>query len=112
MREKPNLADAAITHCLREGYGLGVARLAFLPVGNDAAAWAYRADAQDGSAYFVKVKRGPVYASSVVVPHFLKEQGLLAVVAPLPARTLTGRTRSIWLSWSQQLLSRFYRIVT
>ena len=88
MREKPNLADETITACLREGYGLAVAGLTFLPLGNDAQAWVYRADAEDGTTYFVKVRRGPVHAPSLAVPRYLKEQGLEAVVAPLPARTL------------------------
>ena len=39
-------------------------------------------------AYFLKVKKGAMYQPSVVVPAFLKTQGIHQVVAPLP--TVTG----------------------
>jgi len=91
MLERPNLSDAAICDCLGERYGLAVADLKFLPIGNDTNAWVYRISAQDGQAYFVKIRRGPVYLPSLAVPRYLRDQGITQVLAPLPARM-----RELW----------------
>ena len=45
MREPPDLADDAIVGALEASFGIRVRALAFLPVGNDAASWAYRVQA-------------------------------------------------------------------
>ena len=84
MRKSTLVADAAIVACLRASYGVAVAELTFLPLGYDADAWVYQAVADDGRAYFVKVRRGAVYAPSVAVPRALRAAGLAEVVAPLP----------------------------
>jgi|SRR5579859_533158 len=88
MLERPDLSDEAIGACLRECYGVPVAGIEFLPIGNDTNAWVYRVSAVDGRAYFAKLKRGPVYLPSLAVPRYLSDQGLAQVLAPLPARTL------------------------
>jgi spectinomycin phosphotransferase len=85
MLEKPLISDNAIMDCLRDGYGIQTAELAFLPIGNDNNSWVYRADTADGSPYFVKLKKGAVYPPSLSVPHFLRSLGIAQVVAPLPA---------------------------
>jgi spectinomycin phosphotransferase len=87
MLERPSLSDETISACLRDGYGLPVQGIEFLPIGNDTNAWVYRVSAKNGQAYFAKIKRGPVYLPSLVVPRYLKDHGLEPVVAPLPART-------------------------
>lgn len=92
MLEKPNLEDDAIVAALREHYGLDIASLKFLPIGNDVGSFAYRIEARDDTAYFLKARRAPMYEPSVVVPHYLKEQGLDEVVAPLA--TLDG---TLWV---------------
>jgi spectinomycin phosphotransferase len=86
MLEKPDLPDAAIAETLSDRYGLAVTALEFLPIGNDATAWAYRVAADDGAAYFLKVRRGEVSLASLRIPRFLREAGVTQVVAPLPAR--------------------------
>ena len=53
MLEPPALAEEAIAGALEAGFGVRVAGLVFLPVGNDAASWAYR----------VEVARGPSLSS-------------------------------------------------
>jgi len=88
MLEKPNLPDETLSACLRERYGLPVTGLEFLPLGNDSNSWVYRVSAEGGQAYFAKLKRGPVYLPSLAVPRYLKDQGIVQVVAPLPAHTL------------------------
>jgi spectinomycin phosphotransferase len=88
MLDRPNLPDDPISACLHDRYGLPVVAIEFLPIGNDTNSWVYRVSAEDGQAYFAKVRRGPVYLPSLAVPRYLKDQGLEPVVAPLPARTL------------------------
>ena len=58
MREPPALADATIVTALQASFGIGVAALVFRPIGNDSASWAYRVEAAQGPAYFLKVRAG------------------------------------------------------
>lgn len=88
MLEKPDLQDESIAACLRDRYGIPVAHLDFLPLGNDSNAWVYRVDADGGDAYFLKVKSGRFSQSCLTIPRYLRDQGIRQVVAPLP--TLTG----------------------
>ena len=50
MREPPALGDDAIVGAVEASFGFRVTALAFLPVGNDAASWAYRVRAARGQA--------------------------------------------------------------
>src|SRR5688500_4298736 len=86
MLDKPRLGDDAIAACLRDAYGLTAAGLDFLPLGNDSNTWVYRVDAADGTPYFLKIKRGPIFEPSVAVPRYLRDAGNEHVVAPLPTR--------------------------
>ncbi len=86
MLEKPNLPDEIIITRLREKYEIFVGGLEFLPIGNDATAWVYRVRVDDGADYFLKVKRGAVYPPALLVPRYLKDNGIEAVVAPLPTQ--------------------------
>lgn len=85
MLDRPALDDAAILGGLSEGFGLAVDRISFDPGGNDSAAWTYRAGTSAGDQYFVKVRRQPRPAG-VLVPRYLRAQGLTEVVAALPTR--------------------------
>lgn len=86
MLEKPNLADEKIMAALRDRYGIEAAAIEFLPLGNDATAWVYRAVGEGGTAYFLKLKKGAVYEPSVTIPRFLKDNGIEQAVAPLPTQ--------------------------
>ncbi|HEY4190727.1 MAG TPA: hypothetical protein VGM28_09915, partial [Candidatus Limnocylindrales bacterium] len=86
MLERPAIDDATRVARLRDGYGIPVGRLAFVPLGNDSAAWTYRAES-DAGAWFVKVRRDPRPAG-ILVPRYLRDHGLPEVVAALP--TLDG----------------------
>jgi spectinomycin phosphotransferase len=81
--ERPALDDATLAAGLRDGYGLPIERLTFVPLGNDSAAWTYHAGASDDTAWFVKVRRDPRPAG-ILVPRFLQEIGLREVVAARP----------------------------
>jgi len=85
MLEKANLSEEEIARCLREHYSLDARQISFLPLGNDANAWVYRAQSQD-AAYFLKLKKGPVYLPALEVPHALRAAGIREVLAPLPTR--------------------------
>lgn len=86
MLERPDLSEARIVACLQDAYGLAGAQVTFLPLGADASAAVYRADAADGGAYFLKLRRGNFDEIAVALPRFLRDQGIRQVIAPLPAR--------------------------
>jgi spectinomycin phosphotransferase len=83
MLEKPDLADAKIVECLRDQFGLNVAQIAFLPLGADVNTAVYRAIADNGTPYFVKLRRGLFDAITMEVPKFLHDQGMKQIIAPL-----------------------------
>jgi spectinomycin phosphotransferase len=93
MLEKSALEDEKIITCLRQSYGLAVASLQFLPIGNDATAWVYKVQTDEAKSYFLKVKKGSAYEPSLLVPRYLKDRGIEQVVAPL----LTP-TQELWQS--------------
>ena len=86
MREPPDLAGDAIVGALQAGFGIRVAGLWFLPVGNDADSWAYRVQAGDGPAWFLKVRSGTAAMPGAAVPAYLHRRGTPGVLAPLPTR--------------------------
>jgi spectinomycin phosphotransferase len=89
MREPPNLADAAIVAALHAHYHIGIAGLTFLPIGNDSATSVYRVEASDGAVYFLKLRAGAGFSvPSLVIPHYLYNQGVPHIVAPLS--TISG----------------------
>ena len=88
MLEKPNLSDDIIVAALRAGYGLAVRALEFLPLGNDARAWSYRVKAP-AATYFLKLRKGSPKPASLAVPHYLQQNGIANIVAPL--ETSSGR---------------------
>ncbi len=68
MLKKPNIPDERLIMVLREQYAIPVSRLEFLALGYDTSAGVYRVTAEDGIAYFLKVKEGEVYLPAVLVP--------------------------------------------
>ncbi len=76
-----------IAVCLEAHYGLRVASAAFLPVGYNPNAAAYRVVSREGEAYFLKVRFGQVDWSRLVVPRALIDLGVRNVLAPLPSRS-------------------------
>lgn len=83
MLTPPALSTETIIAFLRDAYGLRIRRVSFLPIGADVNAAVYRADAGDGTPYFLKLKRGDLNEVAVAVPAFLHAQGILPVMAPL-----------------------------
>jgi len=89
MLEKPELKDEEIINCLRDEYGLSVGKISFLPLGADLNTAVYRVVTIDGTAYFVKLRRGDFNEASVAVPYFLSSLGIKEVIPSLT--TLKGR---------------------
>ena len=87
MLTKPDVQDHLIISRLLEEYGLRVAQLIFLPLGVDVNTAVFRVVADDGTAYFLKLRKGYFDENSVAVPLFLKSQGIQAIIAPLATRT-------------------------
>jgi spectinomycin phosphotransferase len=87
MREPPDLSPEAIGRALRDNFGIQVAGLVFLPVGEDSDSWAYGVEASDGTAYFLKVRAGVGRVPGAVVPEYLHRRGVPHVLAPLVTGT-------------------------
>jgi spectinomycin phosphotransferase len=85
MLEKPNLADDVIIGMLKQQDGIQAVKLDFLPLGNDAGAWVYRVEASGGETYFLKVRTLPLDEITLIIPHWLADQGIKQVVTPLGA---------------------------
>jgi spectinomycin phosphotransferase len=85
VREPPNIPPRELRACLRERYDLIAATLEFLPRGYDYRAGVYRVVSEQGIAYLLKVTSRPLYEPGCLVPRYLRDQGIAAVVAPLPA---------------------------
>jgi spectinomycin phosphotransferase len=85
MRERPPLPDPTLVAALATGWGVAATAVQFLPVGDDANAWSFRAVADDGTPWHLKVRRGPVDPATVLVPAFLRDRGLVQAVAAVAA---------------------------
>jgi spectinomycin phosphotransferase len=86
--ERPDIADAQIADRVHEAYGLTPGNIAFLPLGADQNTAVFRVTTRDGTAYFLKLRRGAFDETSVTLPEWFSTQGLAQVIAPLP--TLHG----------------------
>jgi spectinomycin phosphotransferase len=81
MLTKPNISDELIISRLQTEYGLHVAELTFLPIGADLRTAVYRVLANDGTAYFLKLRKK--FRDVIVrVPLFLKENGVQEIIVP------------------------------
>ena len=89
MLEKPELKDEEIIICLREEFGLSVEIISFLPLGADLNTAVYRVVTNDGTVYFVKLRRGDLNEASILVPEYLSDQGFKWVIPSF--RTQTGQ---------------------
>jgi spectinomycin phosphotransferase len=86
MIERPDISDEKIVSALREHYLIPVVGAEFLPVGNDASAWAYRINAENQDTYFLKIRKSISNRAGFLVPRYLEDHGLAQVLAPLPTQ--------------------------
>jgi spectinomycin phosphotransferase len=88
LLEKPNVPDEELIACVRDDYGIRIAAVAFLPIGADRHTAVYRATANDGTPYFLKLRSGHAFdAMTVTIPRLLRDQGIAEILAPIPTRT-------------------------
>ena len=87
MREDPGLVLGKIGTSVDVHYGLRLTSVAFLPIGYDLDAAVYEVVSRDGTAYFLKVRFGPVREPSLLVPRSLIDLGIRNVLAPLRTRS-------------------------
>jgi spectinomycin phosphotransferase len=83
MLEPPHIQDQQLISRLQQEYNLSVSQLAFLALGADVNTAVYRVIAEDGTAYFLKLRFGYFDEITVSVPQFLKAQGNPSIIAPL-----------------------------
>lgn len=86
MIEKPHISDEKIIFALGEHYSVPVVGVEFLPIGNDASAWAYRVDTEYQNAYFLKIRREIANQAGFLVSRYLQDYGIEQVLAPLPTK--------------------------
>jgi len=89
MLEKPNIPDERTISHLQEEYNLHVTQLTFLPLGADLGTAVYRIITDDGTAYFLKLRKG-FDEITVTVPQFLKSQGIQEIIAPFETKSKQG----------------------
>jgi spectinomycin phosphotransferase len=87
MREQPGIPEEQLRACLQDQYNLYSVTLEFLPRGKDYKAGVYRVLSKQSTAYLLKVTSRPLYEPRCLVPHYLKDQGITSVVAPVPTRS-------------------------
>ena len=87
MRDDPGFDPGAIAASLGAYYGLRVASATFLPLGYDPDAAVYQIGSEDGTPWFLKIRRGPVHEPGLLVPRVLTERGIPNILAPLPTRS-------------------------
>ncbi|MET8365315.1 aminoglycoside phosphotransferase family protein [Micromonospora sp. NPDC005194] len=83
MFDKPDVDERLLAAEVAAAWAVDVADLVFMPVGLDGQAWAYRVDTSDGERYFLKMRRGEFTQAAVLLPRFLRAQGVRQVVAPI-----------------------------
>ena len=93
MLTKPDIQNKRIVACLQDAYRLPVNQVTFLPLGADQNTAVYRASTDDGTQYFVKLRRGIFDETAVTLPKFLSELSIKEVVAPVASHIGT-----LWVS--------------
>ena len=99
MLTPPGLSATTIIGCLHDHYGLRISQVIFLPIGADANSAVYRVDADDGTPYFLKLRRGNFDEVTVAVPAFLHAQSIHQVMAPIATTTDQMRVHSHGFDW-------------
>jgi spectinomycin phosphotransferase len=86
MPTKHFLSEEHIIDCLHTHYGIDVVTLTNLPLGADIHAAVYKADTQDNSSYFVKLKRGHHHDVGIAIVQLLHKVGVQSVIPLVKTR--------------------------
>jgi spectinomycin phosphotransferase len=85
MIEEPNITAERIITALQKNFSIPVTEIEFLPLGLDSSAWAYRVEAENGT-FFLKLRKQLPNPAGILIPRFLKEQGIQQVMSPLSTK--------------------------
>lgn len=88
METRPDIDLHVMGEAIGAAYGVRIQHIAFLPLGADPDAAAWRVATADGPPLFLKTRHAAFDAGVLAVPRFLRDAGIEAVVAPL--RTSDG----------------------
>lgn len=80
------LANTRIIECLKTDYGINVSTLTFLPLGADMNSSVYKAEAQDQSSYFVKLKLGHTHDISITILELLHKHNIQQIIPPITTK--------------------------
>lgn len=83
MTEKQFFPPQRILDCLNANYGIAAIALTLLPIGADMNASVYKAQAQNGQSYFVKLKCRHRYDMSVAILALLQASGIEQIIPPI-----------------------------
>ncbi len=83
MLEKPQISDTLISATMRQDYGLQVNRVTFLPLGYDTHTAVYQLESGNGTAYFLKLRKGAFNPVAVSLPQYLCQHGIGVIISPL-----------------------------
>ena len=97
MREPLDLSADAIAGALWRGFGIRVAGLSFLPVGNDTDSWAYRVEEDGQPTRFLKVRSGTGAMPGAAVPAYCTAGGRPG--SWHPSRPDPGSPTWSWTGW-------------
>jgi len=86
MLEKPDISDEQLIACLQLNYGMQIAEVDFLQLGNDMNTAVYRVVGADARPYFLKLRSGNFDEITVAIPNLLSAQGMTRIIAPIPTR--------------------------
>ena len=89
MLEKPNIQDNIILSQINAEYNLHATELRFLPLGADMGTAVYQVTTDDGTDYFLKLRKG-FEELSVTIPLFLKSQEVKEVISPIETKSNQG----------------------
>lgn len=106
MLEPPDIAPATLAARLLAEYDLPVraSDVEFLPLGADVNTAVYRVTAEDGTSYFLKLRRGDFAIATVAIPHLLHSRGNSHVIPPILTQ---GGQVCAWLEPFALILSPF-----
>jgi spectinomycin phosphotransferase len=99
MLTRPDISDGRIIACLHDSFGLDVSQATFLPINVDINCAVFRVTADDGTAYFLKLRRWNANQVPVAVAAFLCAQGIRWVMAPIATATGQLWARAHGFNW-------------
>ena len=86
MLERPSITDERITDEVYNLYGVTVANVSFLPWGYDLHTAAFKVEGLDGTAFFLKLRKGDFNPITVKIPQLLSQTGVKGIIPVLPTR--------------------------